>query len=403
MNSSSKRERRLVSDLDLISNLPGYVLDKILVHLPIKDAVRTSILSRNWRHKWVTIPEIVFDMRSRPDNEPDYPTITDLTCAKIVYQFLLQHRGPIHKFECSNYIPPFYDFHSWLLFLSRQGIKEIVLDFSNECEYDLPASLFSCQEMYRLSLYLCNFRIPPGFKGFHCLKILSLLGVGFDNDELDFLISNCPLLESLTFIDYSETRLKINAPNLQYLYVEGLFDVFSFENTPVLASASIQFGPPLHQPVETCSFTKLLSCLRNVKKLVLSNDFLRVFTSGDVPHRVPYTFCHLKELSLDINFDDPKQILAAFCLLRSSHNVQELRIQTPEEVYVPVIDYWEAQDHLDYRFNHLRAVKMSKMQGVVPELEFIELLLVNAPVLKTLTISKSLFSANEEARIFLSH
>ncbi|XP_077233350.1 F-box/FBD/LRR-repeat protein At1g13570-like [Tasmannia lanceolata] len=259
MNSSSERERRLVSGLDLINNLPGYVVDKILVHLPIKDAVRTSILSRNWRYRWVTIPEIVFIMRRRPDAESDKEnTLMDHACVKIVYQ-----------------------------------------------------------EIYCLTLHKCIFNLPSTFKGFHCLKILFLNDIIFSNDELEFLISNSPLLESLTFMDVNHSnRLKINAPNLQYLKVRGQFNVFSFENTPVLASASIflvsgdEFSLNL-EPVETCSFTKLLSCLRNIEKPVLGSDFLKVFASGDVPHRVPYTFDHLKELYLDINLEDPNQILAA--------------------------------------------------------------------------------------------
>ncbi|PHT93209.1 hypothetical protein T459_01091 [Capsicum annuum] len=45
---------------DTISNLPCNVLDGILGCLPLKDAVRTSILSKDWRYKWVTRAEIDF-------------------------------------------------------------------------------------------------------------------------------------------------------------------------------------------------------------------------------------------------------------------------------------------------------------------------------------------------------
>ncbi|XP_077233346.1 uncharacterized protein LOC143875620 [Tasmannia lanceolata] len=402
MNSSSKRERGLVSDIDLISNLPGYIVDNILVHLPIKDAVGTSILSRNWRYKWASIPEIVFMEQSCPHGV----SLEDMTlrCVKIAYQVLLQHRGPIQKFKCFNYVRPCSDFDTLLLFLSRQGIKEIILDFSEMDPYKLPSSLFSCEEMYCLKLYNCFFNIPPAFEGFRCLKILYLEDNIFSNDELEFLISNSPLLESLTFLDcFQSNRLKINAPNLQHLHVEGRFNAFSFENTPILATAIVCLvSEDEFTPVETCSFTKLLSCLCNITKLDLGDDFLKVFASGDIPDSVPNTFDHLKELSLDINFKDPKQILTALCLLRSSLNLQVLWIQTPKGVSgtAPIMNYWKAQDHMDCRFNHLRTVNMYKMCGVKPELEFIELLLVNAPVLETLIITESQFSGNEEANIF---
>ncbi|MFS7949310.1 putative F-box domain, leucine-rich repeat domain superfamily, F-box-like domain superfamily [Helianthus anomalus] len=41
--------------------MPDNVVTNILDRLPLQDAVRTSILSRNWRFKWTTISQIVFD------------------------------------------------------------------------------------------------------------------------------------------------------------------------------------------------------------------------------------------------------------------------------------------------------------------------------------------------------
>ncbi|XXG79109.1 hypothetical protein AAC387_Pa09g0254 [Persea americana] len=45
----------------MISNLPEDVMSSILALVPIRDAVRTSILSKEWRYKWVTIPDVVFN------------------------------------------------------------------------------------------------------------------------------------------------------------------------------------------------------------------------------------------------------------------------------------------------------------------------------------------------------
>nr|GEY44698.1 hypothetical protein [Tanacetum cinerariifolium] len=47
--------------LDRISNLPPTIIENILCLVPIKDAVRTSILSKQWRYSWVKIPNLVFD------------------------------------------------------------------------------------------------------------------------------------------------------------------------------------------------------------------------------------------------------------------------------------------------------------------------------------------------------
>lgn len=45
---------------DKYDNLPQNIIETILCLVPIKDAVRTSILSRSWRYNWVTIPKLVF-------------------------------------------------------------------------------------------------------------------------------------------------------------------------------------------------------------------------------------------------------------------------------------------------------------------------------------------------------
>ncbi|XP_058753511.1 uncharacterized protein LOC131626692 [Vicia villosa] len=46
---------------DRISCLPDQLIDYILSHLPIKDAGRTSVLSRKWGRKWSTQPYLLFD------------------------------------------------------------------------------------------------------------------------------------------------------------------------------------------------------------------------------------------------------------------------------------------------------------------------------------------------------
>ncbi|XP_077216370.1 F-box/FBD/LRR-repeat protein At1g13570-like isoform X2 [Tasmannia lanceolata] len=152
----------------------------------------------------------------------------------------------------------------------------------------------------------------------------------FTNQEPEFLISRSPLLESLTLITSEDhpSYLKINAPNLQYLELEGSFEVLSFENTPVLATASIYTDrvPTNLQRGETCIFTSVLDGLHNVEELEVNSPFLMVVASGDVPNRVSNTFNHLKKLSLPIDFIDPEDILAALSLFRSSLNLQNLKI-----------------------------------------------------------------------------
>lgn len=46
---------------DVLSNFPDIVVDDILIHLPLRDAVRASILSKKWRYNWCRLPVLTLD------------------------------------------------------------------------------------------------------------------------------------------------------------------------------------------------------------------------------------------------------------------------------------------------------------------------------------------------------
>lgn len=49
---------------DIISKLPDDIIEYILVKLPSKDAMRTSLLSRHWRNTWAILAgSLVLDAR----------------------------------------------------------------------------------------------------------------------------------------------------------------------------------------------------------------------------------------------------------------------------------------------------------------------------------------------------
>ncbi|GJV18251.1 F-box/FBD/LRR-repeat protein-like protein [Tanacetum coccineum] len=46
--------------MDMFGKLPLCIIETILYHLTTKEAVRTSILSRDWRYRWINIPKLEF-------------------------------------------------------------------------------------------------------------------------------------------------------------------------------------------------------------------------------------------------------------------------------------------------------------------------------------------------------
>lgn len=103
--------------MDMISKLPLGVIETILCFLPIQEAASTSILSREWRYRWITIPKLAFIERTfqvsaagdeLSDLEQTYGTPSKRReMAKrcklfyAIYQVLLMHEDPILEFTLS--------------------------------------------------------------------------------------------------------------------------------------------------------------------------------------------------------------------------------------------------------------------------------------------------------------
>lgn len=96
----------------------------------------------------------------------------------------------------------------------------------------------------------------------------------------DKMIVCSPLLEKLTlmYID-GLTRLKIDAPNLQYLEVYGDFENVSLENTLNLVEVSIGLDVSYDQrlvPGNCSNLVKFFVHLPHIRRLTIESFFLEV-------------------------------------------------------------------------------------------------------------------------------
>ncbi|WMV41413.1 hypothetical protein MTR67_034798 [Solanum verrucosum] len=103
--------------VDTISNLPCNVLDGILGSLPWKDAVKTSILSKDWRYKWVTRQQLDF-------NDEFFKSLKqDEEAKRIIYKVLLLHKGSILKFRLQGRsFRSCPDIDHWIHFLTKKNV-----------------------------------------------------------------------------------------------------------------------------------------------------------------------------------------------------------------------------------------------------------------------------------------
>lgn len=278
-----KKNRVVMGDvetLDLISDLPQSIVEIILTLLPIRDAVRTSILSTKWRYRWATLTHLVFDDTCvAMCNDKG---LIENNLIKFITRALFLHQGPIHKFQLStSYLQCCPDIDQWILFLSRSDIKELVLELGEGEWFRVPSCLFNCKKLTRLELTRCEFDPPLGFKGFPCLKSLSLCQVLVAAEAIESLISGCPLLEILSLSYFDSLVLNIRAPNLKYLCLEGEIKDICLESTPLLVAMSVamyltdDIAEHLEQS-SSCNFIKFLGGVPRLESLIGHIYFTKV-------------------------------------------------------------------------------------------------------------------------------
>lgn len=267
-------------DPDFISDLPQSIVESILTHLPIRDAVRCSILSSKWRYKWTSLTQLVFDEKCVTLCADR--ALVEKNLVNFITRTLFLHQGPIHKFQLStSYLQSCPDIDQWILFLSRNGIKELVLELGEGEWFRVPSCLFHCKKLTRLELFRCELDPPPSFKGFLGLKNLNLHQVIVSPDAIESLISNCPQLESLALSYFDSLALNICAPNLKYLCLEGEFKDICLENTPLLVAISVAMYmtddiAEHFEQSSSCNFIKFLGGVPCLERLVGHIDFTKV-------------------------------------------------------------------------------------------------------------------------------
>ncbi|CAL5396316.1 unnamed protein product [Camellia sinensis] len=216
------------STSDIISTLPSNITENILMCLPLRDAVRTSVLSSRWKYKWVTLPKLVFDQKFCQES------LGNKRLKTIIYQVLLLHNGPLVKFNlCVPQFKTCLDINHWILILLRKNIQKFTLKLVSGQHHKIPFHLFSFQQLRHLTLGTCIFEPPPTFKGFSMLVRLHFVNVVIAHEMFGNFISNCPLLERLILASCNIFDcFKINAPSLKYFLFYGILKSICFSRTP---------------------------------------------------------------------------------------------------------------------------------------------------------------------------
>ncbi|CAN1186272.1 F-box/FBD/LRR-repeat protein At1g13570 [Linum perenne] len=356
-----------------ISKLPADVISLILTFLPIKESVRTSILSKQWRHLWRSVPQLVFDEHFAAIHDEHFsaihdelfPVIHDELFADadaelnessevmliIIYQALLVHEGPINKFELA--IPGMKccpQFDQLINSLSAKSVKELFLRIDSYAL--LPSSLFSVPDLNSLKLQGFIFEEPIWSVGFSKLTLLELKHVKLHNGFLQNFLPKCPLLEELRVLqcEITEERPVFVTSSVKVLLFHSYPGEIRFEYTSLLSVLSVL--PPCDG--KYCVYSDLSGPLKL--------DIVALFDSLPA----------LEQLNLGVEFllhDEDDYYRRS----DDTDGLQELLEESEDQVGVCCLERLE-------EFN------IKNSSGTQVELDLVRLVLATAPELKRVSI-----------------
>ncbi|WMV47477.1 hypothetical protein MTR67_040862, partial [Solanum verrucosum] len=253
--------------------LPELVIHKILSNLNYVEASRIIILSKSWLQAWLTHPNLLFVAYSRTEED-------------IVDKIMKRYRDekiPIDKFELSMDIvtPTSYlsfSIDKWLDIALQSGVREVVYRnlryHSSFYIFKMLTAKYFRELVLRNCILVYFSSLPTSHVGnCHSLRKLSLNNVTVDDNMLQGLLTNYPLIDNLIILHCrgwkkfegrnlqkirslsitikSEQLVKIQAPTLEHLsysiYFLGKLDIAEYLN---LKSLEL-FGPCYSRRVNT--------------------------------------------------------------------------------------------------------------------------------------------------------
>ncbi|XP_048635588.1 putative F-box/LRR-repeat protein At3g18150 [Brassica napus] len=350
-------DRKIEGAEDLISNLPDVILQHILCFVPTtKVAIRTSLLSRRWRHVWCEVPSLPLDVGT-------------LTTAASVNEALTRYTAPktksFHltiKYVMKNI--PYMD--TWIKFAMSHSVENLSLDFLHHYyRYKLPDFLYNSSSVKQLNINRNQTIVPQCTVSWTSLHKLSLKFCRLSDESMAKILSGCPVLEylklyhcgELNVLDLSQSpRLRtlevirnmttvrgprqIVAPHIHCLRLYdpqlscSLVDVASLTEARLeisCVSLNSDFNANFLQVV----VLKMLENLKNAEKVKLGRNFIQILSLAEI-RGVPFPVLKVKALTLDTKISH-YVIPGIERLLQNSPDLEKLTVGGRAPFRMPVV------------------------------------------------------------------
>ncbi|CAL0329086.1 unnamed protein product [Lupinus luteus] len=394
---------------DIISSMPNEIIAMILTLLTLKEAVRTSILSRRWKNLWTFFSGfLTFDNSMKTLHMyRDRKTSKRKKCIQFVNEwekFMSNLERVLRSITspslqglriCIDMGNP-QKLADLIKFAADKSVQVLDLDFS----YNFISPFIGISDSIRNVLSPALVQMQP----LRNLRVLRLAAVDVDDEVIHYFLASCPFLEILVIKEsriLEHLRVWGHGLRLKHLelveckishieiYAENLvtfrfncfqkIENFNLEWIPSLTEASFggQYSCYLQSNMHDIVVHQLLS------QLLVLNLELRAFDLTfleDLP-----MFTNVKHLELTIphvcgmELDRPISLLTAFpsiCLLK-------LKFYRSRLGALPV-QPWVA--NLECEFPKLRELEVSGYRRDPSQIEMLTSIFENAPNLKKIAV-----------------
>ncbi|GMI97933.1 hypothetical protein like AT5G60610 [Hibiscus trionum] len=398
-----KKHKGVVDGQDRISKLPDEILILVLSFMTMKEAAKTSVISRRWQSLWTFHPCLEFDgsqallQLRRPNKRRKAKEISVFESYRNWVNHMVDSRrlsaAAIDEFKIRFHLGETskLDIDEWVRFAFEKKVKRFELNLT-----DYAGNCFNMDGCY-------PFCLPAiSLTSFIPLKSLILKQVNVSSEVLTYFISNSPFLECLCVGgSRSLVHLRVIGPSLCLKYLE-IIQCACMESLEIDAAnlLSLKYsGPKINIPSMNVPniaellvggaglkyFTRKMLGMSTVSTQLEKLTF-RMISVERQKWMKKYEFpilSHLKQLELSLFARDDESLLFFSSLINASPSLNKLLLELvwSEPRFERKVKKAKKCPH-----HSLKVVKISGFVGKTIDTEFCMYLFENAVMLEKITI-----------------
>ncbi|XP_031285202.1 putative FBD-associated F-box protein At5g56410 [Pistacia vera] len=203
-------------DMDRISDLPSFIAHRIMCSLSTKEVAQTSVLSKRWKYLKDSFPILDFnenyffgvefetEMESFEkfcERLKNFIKFVDDSLFRFCKLQLCMHAFRLSiSFDDVNELPASLD--KWIGLAVQNCVKEMDLNLrpTRSYRYNLPQAIFYAKSVTSLKLHGCKMEQLFGSMRLHSLRKLILYDIHTNEEMIQRVVSDCRMLEELSFI-----------------------------------------------------------------------------------------------------------------------------------------------------------------------------------------------------------